>query len=399
MGKAPRSALLVTIGGLRADRLNAHLYPRPTTYLPFSDEERRARLDLSLDGVAGQGVAFARAFAPSGSTAAGLTAVLTGRHPLESCVYSVQDAPPLESPTLAERFRGAGFRTAAFAAGVTLEPDVALGRGFELCEPGVAPGLDESVLEAARQWSSTLGTDERFFLWIHLRGPAGWIDEGGDPEPYDEAVARTTGRLTSFLRFLAGAEGSVDRLSSTALVVTSPNGMELGERGGFVGHRRSLLDTALHVPLVLRHTASLTGRRIFDQVVGLERVAPTLADWLALPSSGDRPGLLPLVDGDVASDPDAAVVSTHGGRVFALRTRSRRLVWNPGGRVEDPTRPVPELALYDVDADPRALRNLAAERPGEVRELLGLLVSRIGSLGSDCLPPGELDELRRLAAP
>ena len=402
-GVAPQNALLITVGGLRADRLTAYLYPRATTYLPFSAEERLRGDDLSIDAVVAQGVAFANAYSPSGNSAAALASVLTGRHPLEACVLSAKDELDSAVPTLAERFAAADFRTAAFVSGFPIRPGVSIGRGFATCagEEGLS---DEDVLRDARDWVDGLAEGERFFLWVHLRSPTTVTDAPHEAaERYDAAVLHVNQLVFAFLSHLAGRSEPPDppprdRLADTALVLTAPTGIELGDRQGYVGHRKSLQDAALHVPLVLRHPRSMTGRRVMSEVVGLDRVAPTLADWFELEPLGSSESLLALVDGARSSDDGAACLSTRGGRVFSLRTGRWRLVWNPGGGVRDDDFPSPELALFDTHADPREERDCAAQEQEVARELLAALVHELELMGSGCLTAGELDELRQRAS-
>jgi acetyl esterase/lipase len=65
----------------------------------------------------------------------------------------------------------------------------------------------------------------------------------------------------------------------------------------------------------------------------------------------------------------AAVVHHSSSGVFAVRAGVWKLIFGPGGGAPDGTSP----HLYDLAADLRESRNLAAERPEEVRRLTGLM--------------------------
>jgi hypothetical protein len=71
--------------------------------------------------------------------------------------------------TLAEAYRAAGFRTAAFVANPWLDRRFGFEQGFEHYDDSFArwgvPG--ERVMKSALEWLATLAPDERFFLYVH----------------------------------------------------------------------------------------------------------------------------------------------------------------------------------------------------------------------------------------
>jgi len=71
--------------------------------------------------------------------------------------------------TLAEAYRAAGFRTAAFVANPWMDRRFGFEQGFEHYDDSFArwevPGA--AVVESALAWLETLGADERFFLYVH----------------------------------------------------------------------------------------------------------------------------------------------------------------------------------------------------------------------------------------
>jgi arylsulfatase A-like enzyme len=145
-----------------------------------------------------------------------------------------------------------------------------------------------------------------------------------------------------------------------------------------VGSAGRLSDAVLHVPLVLRHPDSLTGQRIFDDVVGLEDVAPTLVDWMRLPPLPGARGrsLLAVTDSYVERpfEDRPAFAQLPERATFSVRDARWRLVWSPTGAIPAgrpaAAGPLPKLALYDLEADPFARRDVSHDQP-EVLTRLG----------------------------
>ena len=419
----------MTVDTLRADHLSAWGYGRPTTALAATPEQREQGVAHGIDDLAREGVVFARAFAPRAQTFPALASLLTGRPPLETCALENRDLLPQEAVTLAEILRADGFRTAAFTANQLLAPESGIGQGFEVLESfGPQEGLDRdrAVIAAAFQWVTEREPDERTFLWLHFIGPhlsydpeplgdvdfrtlftdphyageatgdretldaaylAGRAWDGQDLNQivalYDGEVARVDRMLRTFLDYYWRPEGEEpgQRWKETLLVFTADHGEELYQRNGYWAHSKSVYDSTLHVPLFVRHPASLTGRRVIDEVVELQDVMPMLLDWFDLPLPAGVRGrsLLPLVDSYREQSFDSRpAFATWKDRIFTARTERWRLVWNPDGIEPDSTPPgpypVPRLALFDSLNDPLERFDVAAAHP-EVAEELRLAIA------------------------
>jgi len=362
---------------------------------------------------------------------------------------------PAEAATLAEALRAAGFRTAAFTANQLLVPGSGIEQGFETF--GVlGPRRDEDrdllVIEGAIEWVRQQPADARLFLWLHLIGPhlpydprpwretdyatlftdpdyAGeasgdrdWLDaayaegralSGEDVEHvialYDGELARVNDLVRSFLQLYAEVfeEQRSGRWDDTVLVLTGDHGEELHQRNRYWGHSKSVYSSVLHVPLVLRHAPSLTGRRVLAEVVELQDVMPTLLDWFGVPLPAGAArlrgrSLLPLVDSYVSRPFESRpAFGTWSDRIFTVRTDAWRLVWNPEHVVpeEEPPGPypVPELALFDLARDPAELHDVAAEHPEVVAELLAAIRAWLASLDACVLPSRGITAERRQA--
>jgi arylsulfatase A-like enzyme len=442
-GTPPESVILVTVDTLRADHVSFWGYPRTTTWIDFSPEQRARGEALAIDDLAASGVSFARAFAPRGMTFPSLATLMTGRPPLEHGALANGDALPAREETLAERFAAAGFETAAFTANRLLVPGSGIEQGFARFEAFPPPGSaeasdpaydkDYAAVRAAVAWLAELKARPvvpPFFAWVHLVGPhlpyaplplgrddfrtlyadpdyAGSADgsrelldavharartlDAQDQERvvalYDGEIARVNALVRSLATSAAGvfdpAQKRVDLLARSVLVFTADHGEELLQRNAYAGHSKSVYDSVLSVPLVLRHPGSLTGRRVLAEVVELQDLAPTLYEWFELePPAGLRGrSLLALTDSYAEKEwTTRPAFGTWSDRIFTVRTRDWRLVVNPEGiepQEEPPgAYPVPEVALYDHraglagdDADPFEQRDVAAEHPDVVRAL------------------------------
>jgi hypothetical protein len=113
------NVLLIVLDTLRADRLSAYGYSRPTT--PFLDEYAR------------RGVLFEKAFANSSWTMPSHTSLFTGRFPFQHGVYLW----PYDDrfPTLAQLLAARGYVTAGFSSNEwPCTRASGLGVGFTDCE-------------------------------------------------------------------------------------------------------------------------------------------------------------------------------------------------------------------------------------------------------------------------
>jgi arylsulfatase A-like enzyme len=417
-GELPRHVVLVTVDTLRADHVGIWGYPRSTTGVRWKPGQSA----LSIDHLAAQGVVLSRAFAPRGQTLPSIATLMTGRNPLETCALDNRDGLPRSATTLAEVLRSEGWRTAAFSANPVLQPGSGVEQGFEVYgDFGMrkAEDRDALVVGEALRWMRSLRRDEPVFLWLHLIGPhlpydpaplgdeefAGLFTDPGyrgeadgsrafldaayasgadlsDEDVaqvvalYDAEVARIDAVLERFFQEWATPHeaGGSGRWNETLIVFASDHGEELAQRHGYWAHSKSVYSSVLHVPLFFRHPRSLTGQRVFGDLVQLEDVMPTLLDWLRIEGPGGISGrsLLPLFDEEGLSE--QAAFGVWRDRIFTVRTSRWRLVWNPDRAVPDdpPAGPyvIPELELFDVLADPLELIDVAEDHPEVVERLL-----------------------------
>jgi arylsulfatase A-like enzyme len=427
------SLVLVTIDTLRADHLSRGGHPRTTT--PY------------LDRLAGEGIYFSRCFAQASWT---LPSMLSLFSSLAPAVFGVSDGvqqipkpgkprgPALSEEevvveyfseryvTLPEVLRDHGLATAGFSTNGHLRVEQGFAQGFQhFDQSSCMYGSAECAFTAATRWldgHTAAAPGAPFFLWVHLFDPH--FDrrfDGGGPQPlyaappgyealfgddaglsleertrlaYDRKLRYTDDRLRDFVEALR-ARGLLERV---VLAVAADHGEEFNEHGLW-GHARSLRNTLVHVPLLVRLPGGAPRAEI-DALVSNLDLAPTLLDALGIEPPAEMGGrsLLPLVRGEPLS-----VVPVYG------ETRRHGLdlrfwVDPSGGRKLVLDLATGERRLFDLGADPGERRDLAAAEPGRAdaleRELRAAIAEmesrRVETPRPGTLSPTELEHLREL---
>ena len=384
--EAGLNVLLVTIDTLRADALGAYGDPRAQT--PW------------IDRLAQGGVRFARAHAHNVVTLPSHSNILSGRHPFG---HGVRDNAGFRFPrgtdTLATILKRQGYHTAAFVSAFTLDSRFGLDAGFDVYDDGFAEGdaptafaLPErsgvETVAAARRWLAEAGAGP-YFCWVHLYDPHAPYQP---PEPYasrfpDDPYRGEVAAADAALGALLEGALAAGKAGRTLVVLTGDHGESLGEHGERT-HGIFAYEATLHVPLIL-FAPRLLDPRVVEDEVGHVDVLPTVLDALGLPLPAGLPGrsLLSLATGRAAR-----AVPTYFEALSGQTTRG----WAPlhgvttgGWKFVD--LPLPEL--YDLAADPREERNLAASRPAE-RERLRAALSAFRAQDRGPARSGEDPEVR-----
>ncbi len=316
----------------------------------------------ALDSLAARGVVFTQAVTVAPLTLPAHASLMTGTYPH---FHGVRDNSgyrlPESLPTLAEGFREAGYRTAAFVGSAVLDRSFGLAAGFEhygdqFGETAERRGLlaeriAAEVIDEALQWLRR--PDRRPpFAWIHLydphspyRAPGRLAGRGykGEIEYTDSQLAR----LFAFLQEEGLWEGAL-------IVVVSDHGEDLGEHGEPT-HGFFVYDTVLRVPWLMKLPGGGSAGLRLEGQVSLVDVAPTLGQVLGLPLAPAAQGTGRLgaivgkseAGGDVYAE--TLYPSLHFGwsPLFALRTARHKFV------------AAPQRELYDLEQDPGETVNLA----------------------------------------
>jgi choline-sulfatase len=359
--------IVVSIDTLRADHVSAY-------------GSRRAHTP-ALDTLAADGVLFERAYSHAPQTLPSHASVLTGLLP---CHHGVRDnvgfALAAGVPTLPERLRTAGLRSAAFVSAYVLRSQTGIARGFDEYDAPVAETPDTSMGSLRRDGAETVAAaarwldrqpDDQFLLFVHLyephrpwHVPQAYATPGGYAGAVGYADA-LVGRLVSGLR----TRGLYER---SLIVVFADHGEGLGDHGE-EEHGIFLYDEAVHVPLIVKLPGLRRAGARVSELVGHVDVMPSILDLVgAAPVAGlDGLSLRPLLEGKRAPWPERSVYAEglyarhHFGWSELLSLTDERFRFILAPRPE----------LYDLHADPGERRNLAAERAGTAAAMTGVLRS------------------------
>jgi len=334
-------------------------------------------LTPNLDVLAKQGIVFARAYSHVPLTTASHTTILTGTYPQFNHVndFGVPLSPRL--PYLPDLLHHQGYHTAAFVGSLVLDPldGTAPGfdRGFDVYDAGFrlrARGADRyktverrggEVVNHALAWLSQNHSGP-FFVWVHLYDAH---DPYDPPEPY-----KTRYKSQPYDGEIAYADSAVGKLldtlrehglyDGTLIAVMADHGESLGAHGENT-HGVFLYDETLHVPLLFKLPASRNAGTRVDTRAGLVDVMPTILQvaGLSVPSEVQGEPLLvaPASRRPQQADQDrpAYAETDYPHRAFgwsslrALRTGKYVYIQSP------------DRELYNQEADPQEVKNLATD--------------------------------------
>ena len=381
--KPPMQILLISVDTLREDAAGS----------VFGGNLKTAHLDQ----LATEAEAWTRHYAAANWTKPSHASMLTGYDPSTHRAQLLNQAIDPAIPTLAERFRVAGFSTAAlvFDCG-WLSPRWGFAKGFDSYQ--VCRWRAGRQARAAANWVLA-HRDEPFFFFLHtfephadlyvlpyeapginqpviaeLFGVDGFgcrqdlcsseflqgLVRGEMPlEPQDVDILHHTYRAG--VQYLDESLGTLfDTLKRSGMwdqmlvVVTSDHGEEFLEHGGL--SHQTLYDEVVRVPLLTKWPKSDRGGVENRMPCSAVDLAPTLLEFSGLPT-GDLPGT-PLHRRDETTPVfvgtlDRAVVADGYKAIFIYP--------------EGPAR------LFHLTDDPGELADLAASDPSRLRTLEGLV--------------------------
>lgn len=367
-GRAPiRKVVLVTIDTLRADHLSSYGFAKKTT--------------PRLDAFAEDGMLFERATVPAPWTAPSMAAMITGRYPYETGVYTNQNQLKPGLGSLATTLSAAGLATAWFNTNpVLMLGETAFRDGFALVEPPArfAAKLPYSKIEpSVLSWIEDHAAGD-FFVWIHNMDPHSPPTEDN---PYHQDKSWTV--YEGEVRLVDDAMGALfDKLKAlgiwdeTLIIFTSDHGEAFSEHM-LPGHQNVIYDEVLHVPLIIRYSGmGATGRTNEPvELIDLYRTIAELAH-IEVPDSVRGESLVPILEGRAArrqqeySFHSRYYFKTLEQHYLAVRDREYKLIakvpFKPPEGVnmitQSPTwsldQPGTTLELYRYSEDPREQVNL-----------------------------------------
>lgn len=407
----PRHVVLVSLDTCRADHLGGMGYRRPTT--------------PNLDRLAREGVLFRRAFSQANESLYSYSSLFTGRYARHLAPLEREFTLPEGAVPLAAVLQGAGFRTGAFVGGAHLRARFGFSRGFEVYRDEWDFGSFFQTVRPALDWLEGVAEDGRAPSFLFVQGydlhapyakPLGFSNlydpdyrgrarelvtdllgvelvyrsrlysprsgttgdllrelpdlerrgapsEALSPADVDHVVAAYDGALSYadvWMGLLRARLRELGLEDETLLVVMGDHGEDL-RRQDYLAHRVLLLDSSVHVPLILWGRGLPAGRTV-DRVVELRDLRSTL---LALLDLGPRDAGLARDLGEKAPGGGGQALSEGVQPRWSLREDRYRLVCD--ARTDEPDEVLaleleaPTFALYDLETDPGETANLLAD--------------------------------------
>ena len=389
--RAATPVILISVDTLRADRLGVYAYKGART--------------PNIDALAHNGTLFAQAGSQIPLTLPSHTSLFTSSYPFETGVEENGERVPAGAVTLASVLQAHGYKTAAFIGSCLLNREMGLSRGFDFYDSpfSLQSGVAENpyalrvrrdgalVVRAARQWLDA-NRGETVFAFIHFfdmhtpySAPAAAGRTGS--AAYDaelEYADQVIGRLRQALEQGGWWERSL-------VILLADHGESLSDHGE-ASHGYFIYQSTLRVPLIVHWPSDSAGHPArVEEPVGLIDVAPTVLGFLhiATPPSFHGINLLNAVPQAVYSE------SMYTRDAFQWAPLRGLLVKSPAGSNVGSRQYIqaPRAELYDLQADPRELSNLAGANTAEAHsfadqlgKLLAQFAPKRGSSGPDILP-------------
>ncbi|MHC4714688.1 MAG: sulfatase-like hydrolase/transferase [Planctomycetota bacterium] len=190
----------------------------------------------------------------------------------------------------------------------------------------------------------------------------------GMGDAYDEDVLYLDVQINALFELMRGYK----ILDRTFVIITSDHGQSFGEHG-WCGHKQSLYQEEIHIPLLILGPGLPKGERVATQVRGVD-IMPTIAALSGVSVAGLSGGPLLPVKRVVAGGNRAAYSCCDYAKfgdvlrlLTCLVTRERMKYI----RILTQGRVLLREELYDLKADPSEKTDLAAERTDLVKEISG----------------------------
>ena len=377
------NVVLYLIDTMRADRVGAYGYERPTS--------------PNLDRLAEGGARFERVYAQDSRTLGSVASLLTSLHTPSHGLTDFGDRIGPDVVTLAQVLDASGYATGSFITNGNAGTLTNLDRGFRHFHDEIKSFRDRNALRtlperALFDWLDGLG-DGPFFAYVHTAEPhRPYIP----PPPYDLMFdPQYTGPITGFFKGKDGyrharasedvahvgalydgeirfADEAASRLlhgleergllERTVVIFTSDHGEELHDRGGW-NHGHTLYEELIHVPLLASGPGIPAGVRI-DVPVQLIDVAPTILELAGVspPASFEGESFLGLLRGrddeHFRKRANFSMSTQKPHKVAVIEDRWKAIA-SDDGRFE----------LYDLARDPNEQTDLSAQEPQQAARL------------------------------
>lgn len=353
-----------------------------------------------LDGLAADGVFFEDCMSTTNITVPSHVAMMTGHSPKATGLIDNMTALSLNSVTLAEHFREAGYYTVSVLSTKHLRHgNSGLGQGFDrVVTTNKEKQLGHVSIDKIRILVEEEG-DQPCFIWLHVfdaHAPYTPPDEyrheyyPEDRNPYTEGTGFSDGaranwdprirdldfvlaQYRSEITYLDETLGSVfdePEFDDSIIAFTADHGECLGDHGVFFKHTGLYSDT-VDIPLIMRWPGCPSGARVSAPVQNIN-LGRTLLDLAGLEAM-EFPGvsLLGALSGDAPSVPRFAI-GAHGhcaavekdGWLCVLSIGSNKV---PGVQKH-------QVELFDLRADPGCLNDLVDDEFARAKQLRSGLI-------------------------
>lgn len=385
----PPNIVLITVESLRTDHLSLYGYQRETT--------------PNLDRLAEQAIVFDNAFSVTSWTLASHASLFTGLYPAAHDTLRPRDRLKDSYVTLAEALAESGYQTAGIVSGEYLREQFNLQQGFEryddapaAARKGAIPTNPDMERSIRRFLTEERDPQRPFFLFLYFWDPHYAY---APPEPNDtlfvpEAARKPRQRVRFQKGFELGRHISQEELAfveaqydgeirttdaalqglfrqlqesglweDSVVIVTADHGEQFFDHG-HLGHKHSLYDEELHVPLLLKLPGRQAGRRD-DRLVSLVDLYPTVLELAGLGGSRLSHGVSLLAEPRAEGEPiyhelkEMWYQREGDGRQSeraldwaALRMGDKKLIWRDQEAV---------VELFDLARDPGERTPLGAE--------------------------------------
>jgi len=367
--------LLVTLDTTRADHIGAYGFKRAKT--------------PNIDGLAAQGIKFSNAYCPTPMTLPSHCSIMTGTYPLYHKVRNngTYHLNP-EIPTLTEKLKERGYKTAAFVSSFNVDSRFGIGRGFDVYDDTFNSEEMIKTFRSERRAADTSAAfirwlernaGQKFFSWVHYYDPhlpyhpPSPFKEDFSGMPYDGEIAYmdySFGKVLDKLR-------EKGLLEKTLIVIAGDHGEALGEKGE-VDHGVLIYDVSMRIPFIFYAPRSLPQGLAVEARVRLIDIMPTVLDLVKAPAEKGVQGLslVPFMESKRQDD-----LTCYLESYYPLETYG----WSElVGLIDKEWKYIraPRPELYHIKTDKGEEKNLLAAQPNTVAILKKKLQETIAASSS-----------------
>lgn len=369
------NVVFLLVDTMRADRLGAYGYERPTS--------------PTIDHLARTGIRFANHLAQSSWTKTSMASIWTATYPSRNGILRYDHAIPNSAVMPAEILKDSGYITAGIWRNGWVASTFGFEQGFEVYHrPNIGTPLAGVRRESDNPYAKLAGSDmdatdgvleflranerDRFFLYVHFMDAHQYLSDEESAifgttysDLYDNSIHWTDRQVA---RVLDGLEEYGLR-DETIVVIASDHGEAFLEHGN-EGHAKDLHREVIYTPWIVSLPFSLEQGVVVDAMTENVDIWPTLLDLLGEPALEDVDGIsrvpeiLSVLGNEAGPSnperPSFAQLDRSWGKteaesepLISVTVAGRRFMRGFG------TRPV--VKLFDRSVDPLERENILAK--------------------------------------